>query len=191
MSTAVVAVHYQNDVLHREGKIRAGVRDDEARETLIRNAKRLLDGARDRGWPVVSVGIVIPAGGVVQNSPMFRAAAASGALREGSWGARFHEETEPHEGEPVVTHSRINAFYGSDLERVLGELGARRVIVAGVATHSAVEHTARHAADAGYDVTVASDACTSADPELHAASLRALALHVERIATVDEILDSP
>jgi biuret amidohydrolase len=190
VSTAVVAVHYQNDVVHRDGKIRAGVRDDEARETLIRNAKRLLDGARDRGWPVVSVGVVVPPGGGVQNSPMFRAAAASGAVREGTWGARFHEEIGPLEGERVVTHSRINAFFGSELDRVLADLGARRVVVAGVATHSAVEHTARHAADAGYDVTVASDACTSADPELHAASLRALALHVERIATVDEILES-
>jgi biuret amidohydrolase len=87
-----------------------------------------------------------------------------------------------------VTHSRINAFYGSELERVLDELGARRVVVAGVATHSAVEHTARHAADVGYDVVVASDACAAGDPELHAASLRSLALHVDRVATVDEIL---
>jgi nicotinamidase-related amidase len=40
----------------------------------------------------------------------------------------------------------------------------------------------------GYEVTVAADACASADQELHAASLRTLALHVARVARVDEIL---
>lgn len=184
MSTAVVAVHYQNDVVHPDGRIGAGAR----RAGLIDTAVRLLDGARARGWPVVSVRVVLPQDGGVRNSPMFRAAAESGAVREGTWGAAFHERLAPRDGEPVVTHARINAFYRSDLGRVLDELDARRLVVAGVATHSAVEHTARHAADAGYDVVVAADACASGEQELHDASLRALALHVERVATVDEIL---
>jgi len=188
---ALVAVHYQNDVVHADGKLGAGVRrGGGSREELVRRARRLLEGVRALGVPVVSARIAFPAGheGVVRNSPMFRAAVESGALIEGSWGADFHEDLQPRPGEPVVTHSRINVFFGSDLEQVLSSLGALRVVVAGVATHSAVEHTARHAADLGYDVTVAADACAAADPELHAASLRALALHVERVASVDEIL---
>lgn len=181
MSTLVVAVHYQNDVVHPDGKIGAGT-------GVVEPAARLLAGARRRGWPVVSVRIVLPADGGVRNSPMFRRAAESGAVREGTWGAAFHDRLGPLAGEHVVTHSRINAFYGSDLDQRLTELGVRRLVVAGVATHSAVEHTARHAADAGYDVVVAADACAAGDPDLHAASLRSLALHVDRVATVDEIL---
>jgi nicotinamidase-related amidase len=186
VSTAVVALHYQNDVIHPDGKIHAGVGDP----ALIGNALRLLRGARRAGVPVVSVGIVFRPGhrGGVTNSPMFEAAVRSRALVEGSWGAEFHEQLKPRRGELVVRHSRINAFYGSDLELVLGSLGAQRLVVAGVATHSTVEHTARHAADIGYEVVVAADACAAADPELHAAGLRALALHVSRVATVDEIL---
>lgn len=182
MSIAVVAVHYQNDVVHPDGKIGVGA-------GVVDTAARLLDGARERGWPVVSVRVLLPEGGAL-NSPILRAAAESGAVRDGTWGAEFHERLGPRDGELVVTHARVNAFYGSDLDDVLRRLGARRLVVAGVATHSAVEHTARHAADAGYDVVVASDACAAHDPELHAASLRALALHVERVATVDEILAS-
>jgi nicotinamidase-related amidase len=114
----LVAVHFQNDVLHPEGKISAGIdREDEHRAALVESASRLMDGARSRGVPVVSARI------------------------------------------------------------------------AGIATHSAVEHTARQAADMGYEVIVAADACAAADPELHAASLRVLALHVERVASVDEILE--
>lgn len=138
VNTVVVAVHYQNDVLHPDGKIQAGLRADEhGRATLIRNARRLLAGARAQSAPVVSARIAFRPGyrGHMANSPMLSA------------------------------------------------------VVAGVvATHSAVERTARHAADMGYEVLVAADACASGDPELHIASLRTLALHVPRVATVDEIL---
>lgn len=180
MSTALVAVHYQNDVVHPDGRIGIG-------SGVVETAARLLAGARERGWTVVSARVVLPEDGVL-NSTMFRRAAESGAVRDGTWGAAFHDRLAPVNGEPVVTHARINAFYGSDLQRVLDVLGARTLVVAGVATHSAVEHTARHAADVGYEVVVAADACTAGDPVLHEASLRTLALHVERVATVEEIL---
>jgi nicotinamidase-related amidase len=192
-NVVLVALHFQNDVLHPEGKIRAGLgRDDQSRATLIRQARRLMNGARARGVPVVSARIVFRPGhrGVIENSPMFRSAVKADALLEGSWGADFYPQLKPRRGEFVVTHSRINAFFGSDLELVLASLAAQRVLIAGVATHSAVEHTARHAADIGYDVTVAADACAAADPELHASSLRTLALHVDRVASVEEILAS-
>lgn len=187
MSTAVVAVHYQNDVVHPEGRIGAGARD----AGLIERAARLLDGARERGWPVVSVRIVLPQDGGIRNSPQFRAAAESGAVRDGSWGAAFHEALAPKDGEPVVTHSRINAFHDSELERILRRLGVRRLVVAGVATHSSVEHTARHASDLGYEVAVAADACAAGDRALHEAGLLVLAPHVERVASVEEILATP
>lgn len=184
MSTAVVAVHYQNDVVHPDGRIGAGARD----VGLVGAAARLLDGARTRGWPVVSVRIVLPPDGGIRNSPQFRAAAEGGAVRDGTWGAAFHDALGPRDGEPVVTHSRINAFHDSDLERILRELGVRRLVVAGVATHSSVEHTARHASDLGYEVVVAADACAAGDPALHDAGLLVLVPHVERVTSVDEIL---
>jgi nicotinamidase-related amidase len=191
MSTAVVAVHLQNDVLHPDGRMLAGVPpDEERRRKLVDTTRRLLDGARAAGIPVVSVRIAFPPGyeDVVRNSPMFVAAAASAALEEGSWGADFFEELGPAAGEPVVTHSRINGFHDSDLDQILRALGADRLVICGIATQSAVEHTARHAADLGYEVIVAADACGSGDPALHDASLLVLSSHVTRIATVDEVL---
>jgi nicotinamidase-related amidase len=182
--TAVVAVHYQNDVVHPEGKLGAAA----ANPALIANALRLLQGARVAGVAVVSVRIAFPAEGVTVNAPIFAAAVERRAVVEGSWGAEFHERLAPAEDEPVVTHARVNAFYDSDLEPVLRDLGVDRLVVAGVATHSSVEHTARHASDLGYEVVVAADACASADPELHAAALRVVEPHVARLATVGEVL---
>ena len=45
--TAVLALHYQNDVLHPEGKIRVGLdADSGARQRLLDRAAALLAGAR-------------------------------------------------------------------------------------------------------------------------------------------------
>jgi nicotinamidase-related amidase len=184
VSTALVALHYQNDVVHPKGKLGAAA----ANPGLVPSARRLLDGARAAGIPVVSVRIAFPPEGVPANAPIF--AAATGAVVEGTWGAGFLDELAPEDGEPVVTHARVNAFYESELESVLNGLGADRLVVAGVATHSSVEHTARHATDMGYEVLVAADACASANAELHAAALRVLAPHVARVTTVDEAFDA-
>jgi len=182
VATVVVALHYQNDVVHPDGRLGAS----RGNPALVANAGRLLAGARSAGVPVVSVRIAFPASGPRANAPIF--AAAVGAVVEGTWGAEFLGELAPADGEPVVTHSRVNAFYESGLAEALLRLRAERLVVAGVATHSSVEHTARHATDMGYEVVVAADACASADPELHAAALRVLGPHVACVTTVDEAL---
>jgi nicotinamidase-related amidase len=184
VATVVVALHYQNDVVHPDGRLGAA----RGNPALVPNAGRLLAGARGAGVPVVSVRIAFPAAGPRANAPIF--AAAVGAVVEGTWGAGFLDELAPADGEPVVTHSRVNAFFESDLASVLDDLGADRLVVAGVATHSSVEHTARHATDLGYEVVVAADACASGDPELHAAAVRVLEPHVARVTTVAEALDA-
>jgi nicotinamidase-related amidase len=190
LSEALLALHYQNEVLHPDGKIRVGMaKDDPARVAVITAAKRLIGGARRAKVPVVSVRIAFRPDykDVIRNCPIFRNVVKLGAMAEGSWGAEFHDGLGPEAGELVVKHGRVNAFYGSPLEEVLRVLGATRLAIAGVATNSVVEHTARHAADMGFEVTVASDACSSGDRGLHEASLRNLAL-VADIRTTAQIV---
>ncbi len=83
-------------------------------------------------------------------------------------------------------HSRVNAFYGSQLEEILRVLKADRLIVAGVSTHSVVETTVRHAADMGYEVAVVSDACSAGRQDLHEASLANMD-YVAEVMTMDEL----
>lgn len=174
--TTVLAIHYQNEVLHPDGRIKLGVAD--GRAALVDAARRLLAGARASGRPIVHVRIAFRPdfSDVTPNCEMFRRVIALRAMAEGSWGADFFDGLGPQDGEPVVTHNRNNAFFGSGLDDCLGRLGARRLVIAGIATTYAVEHTARHAADAGYEVVIARDACSTADPDAHAASLKALSL---------------
>jgi len=187
----VIALHYQNDILHPEGKIRVGLAsDDSGRTKLLDAALQLLTGARQNGWPVVHVRVAYRPdyADLIQNAPILRNVAASGAVREGEWGAEFYESLAPLSTEFVVTHNRINAFYGSPLETVVRQLDARHLLIAGVATHSVVESTVRHAVDCGFEVSVAADACTSADAAAHQAALSSMSL-IARITTVELALE--
>lgn len=193
--TAVLALHYQNDVLHPDGRIRVGLAsasDDPARERVIAAAGELLRGARRLGLPLIHVRIAFRPdyADLIPNCAIFRKTAEIGAVREGSWGARFYAGLEPDETRPTefcFTHRRTSAFIGTPLELMLGRLGTRHLIVAGVATHSVVEMTARHGSDLGYEVTVAADACAAADARLHEASLTGMRL-IADIGTVRSAL---
>lgn len=183
--TAVIALHYQNEVLHPDGKIKVGIaHDDPARAQLLQCAAALLDGARRLRLPIIHVRIAFQPGyaNLVANCPIFRKTAELGAVLDGEWGARFYEALAPRQSSPleaVVTHTRISAFVGTPLAELLAGFGARHLIIAGVATHSVVEGTVRDAVDRGYEVTVAADACHAADPLVHAASLASMRLLAE------------
>lgn len=189
----VIVLHYQNDVLHPEGKIRVGLgADDHLRTAFLDAAGRLLAGARAKGWPIVHVRVAFRPdyADLIQNAPILRTVASLGAVREGSWGAEFFSALGPLDNhrEFVITHQRINAFYGSALETVVRQFNPAHLLIAGVATHSVVESTVRHAVDCGFEVTVAADACTSADSGAHSASLASMAL-IARIRDVQQALE--
>lgn len=190
--TALIALHYQNDVLHPEGKIRVGLAaDSPVRASVIAAAQALLAGARQRNWPIVHVRIAFRPdyGDLIANAPIFRNVQAIGAVMEGEWGSQFFAALAPDVDsatEFVVRHRRVNAFYGTELEELLRIVDAKRLVIAGVATHSVVESTVRHAVDMGYEVTVAADACAAAQPAEHEASLHSMEL-IARIARGEEV----
>jgi biuret amidohydrolase len=176
--------------VHPEGKIRVGIAEaSPARAAVIAAARRLLDGARAHGVPVISVRIAFRSdhADVADNAEIWRRVKALAAMAEGSWGAEFYEGLGPLAGELVVTHQRNNAFYGSPLADIVHGFRPERLVVAGISTTYVVESTVRHASDMGYHVIVAADACSSGSAEMHDASLRAMALLAE-ISTVDAIL---
>ncbi len=190
--SAVLALHYQNDVLHPDGKIRVGLSaDSPLRAGVIAAARQLLKLARARALPIVHVRVAFRPdyADLLANAPIFRNVAKIGAVCEGSWGAEFFESLAPRQDdrrEFIVTHKRINGFYDSPLETVLRAVAARRLIIAGVATHSVVESTVRHAVDMGYEVVVAANACAAGDPDAHAASLASMRL-IAQVCDVDSV----
>ncbi len=188
--SVVLALHYQNEVLHPDGKIRVGVAEgDTGRANLIRAAKTLLDGARTHGVPVISVRIAFRPDfrDLTVNGPIWQNILKIRACEDGAWGSQFFDELRPAPGEFIVNHTRINAFYGSQLQEIVDLFDPERLIVAGIATNYVVQHTVAYASDAGYEITVVRDACSSAVPELHEGALRTMSL-LGSIETAAEVV---
>ena len=71
----------------------------------------------------------------------------------------------------VLDRMRMSAFTGTSLDIMLRNLGVTHVVIVGVWTNMAVEHSARDAAEHDYDVTVVSDATSSVSADWQRAAL--------------------
>lgn len=188
--SVLLALHYQNENCHPDGKIKIGIKEDaDWRYETLDRAKRLFAGLREHKIPIVHVRLAVRPDhrDVIANNFIFRQWVEVGAWKEGSWGVEFIEGLEPLAQEHVVTHTRNNTFYNSSLQEVVNLLNPRRLMVCGVSTAYVVESTVRHAADVGYETMVVGDACSTATLEMHNNALDAMRLIAE-VSTVDQIL---
>jgi nicotinamidase-related amidase len=88
----------------------------------------------------------------------------------------------------VVTKRTWGAFATTDLEAQLKARGVMQVVITGVATGTGVEATARQAYEAGFNVTLATDAMTDMRPEAHAYSLAHVFPRLGETGTTQEII---
>jgi ureidoacrylate peracid hydrolase len=89
----------------------------------------------------------------------------------GSWGADFHA-VRPAAGEPVVIKHRYSAVPNTGLVTLLEQRRIRSVLLAGVATDTCVESTARDLYFIDYYVTLVADCCAAASSSDHEGALR-------------------
>jgi gluconolactonase len=82
---------------------------------------------------------------------------------------------------------RMNGFYETRLDILLRGLGADTIVITGAWTNMSIEHTARHGADAGYEVVVASDGTSTTGDEWQQAALNYAMTNVAKVATCAEI----
>lgn len=80
-------------------------------------------------------------------------------------GSDIHGSAAHFEGEPIVYKHYPNSFRETNLLELLKEWGIERVVICGMMTHMCVDATARAAADFGFKIIVAEDACATRDLE--------------------------
>jgi len=76
-------------------------------------------------------------------------------------GSAFKPEVTPAAGEPVIEKTVNSAFIGTDLLSRLREMGAQALVICGFTTPHCVSSTARMAANLGFEVRLAEDACAA------------------------------
>ncbi|CAO4173517.1 Cysteine hydrolase [Methylorubrum populi] len=164
--SALVLIDLQNT--YREGVMRL-----EGVEPAIREAKALLDRARDTGIPVFHVRHDSGPG-----SP-YDVTAAIGQISD---------EVAPREGEPIITKGYPSSFVGTDLQAQLETAGVKDVILAGFMTHMCVNSTARSAFSLGFRPTVVAAAtATRALPGPDGTTIPAAALQAASLAALGDL----
>ncbi len=191
--TALLVVDLQNDNLVKGGKFEAsGAVEHAEKQNVIENINAISDKAREAGIPVFHNLFVVEKGakGIGDRAPIFRAIAESESIVRGTWGAAPVDGMEPKDGDFVIEKSRMSAFNGTQLDTLLRGLGIETIIVTGVWTNMAVEHTCRDGADNGYNVIIATDGTSTISEEWQEAALNYAMNNIATKMTSKEIIDS-
>ena len=88
----------------------------------------------------------------------------------------------------VMTKTTMDSFWSTELDATLKARGVKTLVITGVYTDACVESTARSAAELGYQVIVAEDACAAWRPEFHEASLANLERYFARVESSDWVV---
>jgi nicotinamidase-related amidase len=123
-----------------------------------------LEGARAAGVPVVYVN---DRGGSWAGDRAELLERASGGK-----GGALADELLPWPDEPLLLKSRYSAFDHTDLELLLAELGAERLVLVGASTEGCVVQTGIDARELRFKVTILTSACATVDREREQVALR-------------------
>ena len=188
--SALVIQDLQNDAIGEHGAFGGSGAETHAREqNVVANVIALAAACRKAGVPVIHVWYIVEPGAaeLKQNAELFRSVRDHEANVRGTWGAAPVDGLEPVEGDYVVEKLRVNAFYGTKLDALLDGLGTESLIISGAWTNMSIEHTARHAADAGYHVIVVADGTSTLNAEWHTAALSYALPQVATIASCKDV----
>jgi biuret amidohydrolase len=179
-SAAVLALHWQVNVIKPEGFFGGMLAEPVARSGVVDRAAGFHAAARSVGAQLVFTRFTVPEKGssLVRNTGFMRAVGdAQEAFRPNAPGAQLIPEmSELATGAYVADNQKLSGLAGNAVVRWLLDRSISTVYVTGVATNLTVEQTARHGTDLGFTVYVVSDCVTAAEERTHEASLANLEL---------------
>jgi biuret amidohydrolase len=169
-----------------------------ARE-VVEGVNRFHAEARSLGVPIIHVRSTLRPGGVddVRGVPsawrmtfplyVGEIVNADAHAIAGSRWTQFVTEVAP-EDLIVDSKKRLSAFYPTDLDFLLRNMGAKRVVLNGCMADCCVLNTAFDASNLGYRVTVLGDLVRGTDETLERAALAMVSLHLGVVTDSDVLL---
>lgn len=189
--TALIIQDLQNDVISEGGAFASsGAPAHAKKQNVVANVMKLANAFRKKRAPVIHVHYIVEKGapGLKRNAPLFKGLAESNAVVRGTWGAAAVNGLKPKKGDILVEKFRMNGFYGTKLGTILKGLGIENVVVTGAWTNFSVEHTARHGADAGYNMVVATDGTSTINDEWQNAGINFALQNIAARVSCGEII---
>ncbi len=177
--TALLIVDMQRDLAAP-----GGVRYHPRAAAVIPAVVRLRMGARRRRWPVVYTRLV-------HERTFFPPKSRKPWCLRGKPGVEIVPELKPARSELVVRKRTYNAFFGTELDQLLRGLGARRLVLAGLHSHTSVLMTAGEGALLGHEIVLPVDAIAAPTEFDHQAALREISfLYRGTLTTTRDLLSS-
>ncbi|MCM6763363.1 cysteine hydrolase [Rathayibacter sp. ZW T2_19] len=162
------------DAFHRTARA-AGVPVIHVRSELRASGVDDVRGTSSSAWRVTFPQLVGPIPGADDH-----------ALAGSRW-TRFATEVEPQD-EIVTGKKRLSAFYPTDLDFLLRQLGVTAVVFDGIMADCCVLNSAFDASNLGYRVSVVSDLVRGTDAPLEAAALSMVSLHLGLVLSSEELV---
>jgi maleamate amidohydrolase len=160
--TALLLVDLQEEQKHVPEYAVEGI------DSILANARRLLDAARSRPVKVFYAAYRRDFTKVPPRPLEYRSADGGPAFsNKDSPLTAICAEVAPRAGEPVIYKNDASAFCEGDLEPLLRGAGTEWLIVAGVWTEACIAATVRDAIGHGIRVLLVKDACGSGTKAMH------------------------
>lgn len=170
----------------------------EVADMLVRNNKRLMDGSRALGVPVVHMVTRYRDRAEIEVNPFWRrlsedpSSTRKNAMRhnlDGSPGCQIMPGLHQQGDVVVDTKKRYDCFLATDLDFALRARGVDTLLVTGINTNSCVLATAIAANVRDYAVVIVEDCVGTMDtPAHHEAALLCLRTAFAHVASTDEVL---
>jgi ureidoacrylate peracid hydrolase len=164
---ALIIVDMQNAFCDKQGFMtKLGLNIDQC-IAAVKPLKGVLAQCRKLGIPVIFTRFWVRPdykdAGLFED--LFPGSHQAQAMVAHTWDAEITPELAPQDGEFIIDKQRYSAFYETNLDLILRNLGTSMVVVTGVTTNICVESTVRDAMFRDYKVVVLED-CTGAVDEL-------------------------
>jgi nicotinamidase-related amidase len=191
--TALIIIDATNDFISEGGKAWPQMREVAEAVGTLPNMRQVLAAARAAGLHVMHAPMETQPwdyGPWQHRTPSHEAMNHAQLFQAGTWGAEFHPDFVPAEGEVVVTpHKTFDALHGTDLGTQLRQRDVDHVIICGLTTNTCVDSTGRDAFEQGFDVTFVKDAVATFTMEMHQATIEQnWPRYAHHVLTADEVL---
>jgi len=153
------------------------------RDGFLESTKKFLNGARQKGVPIVYSKIVPLPREYEAPSRMYMMMKRFGLddplkiprfLEPGTPEAEIHSDLKPRKGEPVLDKHTASIFVGTHFERMMLNRGIKTIIFSGISTEMGIASSARDAINRGFYTVVVSDCVSTMDQTIHEAALNIL-----------------
>jgi ureidoacrylate peracid hydrolase len=189
--TALLIADAQNAFLHDDGSMSQLGLPIVRMQTALDRLGGLVEAARVAQVPVLFLQMWIEdsdsAGIVFQHFPPLRDLKHCAAE---SWDAELVDSLQAQPADTLIRHNRFSAFQSPHLESMLSDLGIKRLILAGFATNTVVDSTARSAFDRDLHVYIPRETTASYTPEMEEASLLALSVGIARVVPLERVIEA-